>query len=106
MRLGQFYALLVLGFLSVAARGDVTDATVNGFSLVQEVTIDASRAEVWSVAIDEVAAVTEAVGWRDCPRQQRGLADPNGSRKMRRAAPASRQGRPSHLELVRVRASE
>ena len=54
MRPGQFYALLVLGFLSVAARGDVTDATAIGFSLVHEVTIDASRPAVWAAAIDDV----------------------------------------------------
>jgi len=47
MRAGLVFAVLVTGIASQDALGEVTDAGPNGFSLVHELTINASRAEVW-----------------------------------------------------------
>ena len=54
MRAGLAFAVLVLGMTSQEAPGEVTDAGPNGFSLVNELTINGSRAEVWQAAVDHV----------------------------------------------------
>ena len=46
--------LLVLATSSHEVLGEVIDSGPNGFSLVNELTIDASRAEVWQAAVDHV----------------------------------------------------
>jgi uncharacterized protein YndB with AHSA1/START domain len=46
--------VLVSGISSQWALGEVIDSGPNGFSLVSELTIDASRAEVWQAAVDHV----------------------------------------------------
>ena len=46
--------VLVSGIPSQWALGEVIDSGPNGFSLVSELTIDASRAEVWQAAVDHV----------------------------------------------------
>ncbi len=48
---GFFLSCTTLGNLAVA---EVTDASSGGFSLLQEVTIDAPRSEVWRAAVDQV----------------------------------------------------
>jgi uncharacterized protein YndB with AHSA1/START domain len=47
-------ALLTSAAIDGLAVAEVLDAGPGGFSLVHEVTVDAARAEVWRVAIDEV----------------------------------------------------
>jgi len=54
MRAGLVFAVLVTGIASQDALGEITDAGPNGFSLVHELTINASRAEVWQAAVDHV----------------------------------------------------
>jgi len=46
--------VLVFSVSSQGAFGEVIDSGPNGFSLVNELTIDASRAEVWQAAVDHV----------------------------------------------------
>jgi len=46
--------LLLVSWLPVAIHADVIGAGPGGFSLVNEVTIDAPRTEVWAAAIDDV----------------------------------------------------
>ena len=46
--------LLVLATFSHEVPGEVIDSGPNGFSLVTELTINASRAEVWQAAVDHV----------------------------------------------------
>jgi len=46
--------LIFVCVLGDVAEGEVTDAGPVGFSLTNEVTIDASRQEVWRAAVDEV----------------------------------------------------
>jgi uncharacterized protein YndB with AHSA1/START domain len=48
---GLLLSCATLGNLAVA---EVTDASSDGFSLLQEATIDAPRSKVWRTAIDEV----------------------------------------------------
>lgn len=47
-------ALFLSGLFSAASMADVIDAASGGFSLAHEVTINASRAEAWRAAVDEV----------------------------------------------------
>jgi len=54
MRAGLAFALLGFGMASPGASGEVIDAGPNGFSLVNELTINAGRAEVWQAAVDHV----------------------------------------------------
>jgi len=54
MRARLAFTVLVCVMSSPKAQGEVTDAGPNGFSLVHELTIDASRAEVWQAAVDHV----------------------------------------------------
>ena len=46
--------LLVLATSSHEVFGEVIDSGSNGFSLVNELTVSASRAEVWQAAVDHV----------------------------------------------------
>ena len=54
MKVSLALVLLVLATSSHEALGEVIDSGSNGFSLVNELTIDASRAEVWQAAVDHV----------------------------------------------------
>lgn len=56
MRLIILAACLVLGAFANNATAEVTDASVNGFSLVHEVTVDVTRAEAWAAAVENVGA--------------------------------------------------
>lgn len=46
--------LLVFATSSHEVLGEVIDSGANGFSLVNELTINASRAEVWQAAVDHI----------------------------------------------------
>ncbi|MDH3417139.1 MAG: hypothetical protein OEM64_12590 [Gammaproteobacteria bacterium] len=48
------FVLLVLATCSHEVLGEVVDSGPNGFSLVNELTVNASRAEVWQAAVDHV----------------------------------------------------
>jgi len=54
MRFLRFCTIIVLGAITGIATAEVTDASANGFTLVHEVTVDASRAEAWSAAVRDV----------------------------------------------------
>ena len=54
MRLLFVFAMLVLGAFAHNATADVTDADKHGFTLVNEVIVDATRAEAWIAAVDNV----------------------------------------------------
>ena len=54
MRVRLAFAVLVFVMSSPEVRGEVIDAGPNGFSLVHELTINASRAEVWQAAVGHV----------------------------------------------------
>ncbi len=54
MRVRLAFAVLVFVMFSPEVRGEVIDAGPNGFSLVHELTINASRAEVWQAAVEHV----------------------------------------------------
>jgi len=47
-------AIVVLGAITVNATAEVTDAGANGFTLVHEVSVDASRADAWVAAVHDV----------------------------------------------------
>jgi hypothetical protein len=51
-------AMLVAVILAITplALADVTDSTANGFTTVNEVVIDASRAEAWIAAVNQVGS--------------------------------------------------
>ena len=51
-------AMLVTVVLAIAplAVAEVTDSTANGFTTVNEIVIDASRAEAWIAAVNEVGS--------------------------------------------------
>ena len=53
LRTGLFANLILLGFASA----EVTDADSGGFTIVNEVIIDASRDTVWRGAIDEIGSI-------------------------------------------------
>ena len=55
MRSIIFVALLILGAPTHIATADVIDSDKHGFTLVNEVVVDASRAEAWSAAVDDIA---------------------------------------------------
>ena len=55
MRSIIFVALLILGAPHHIATADVIDSDKHGFTLVNEVVVDATRAEAWSAAVDDVA---------------------------------------------------
>ena len=48
------FVLLVLATCSHEVLGEVVDSGPNGFSLVNELTVNASRAEVWQAAVNHV----------------------------------------------------
>lgn len=52
MRPVNIAAVLVIGAFSTIATAEVIDAGAGGFSLVHEVTIDASRGAAWQAAVD------------------------------------------------------
>lgn len=54
MRPVVLFSILITAFLAPDSFGEVTDAAPNGFSLVQEVTIDSSRGDAWKAAVDDV----------------------------------------------------
>jgi len=54
MRRAFVAALVVAVMFDAVATAEVLDAASGGFSLVHEVTIDASRDEAWRAAVDEV----------------------------------------------------
>ena len=54
MKASSAFAVLVIVISSPEVSGEVIDAGPNGFSLVNELTIDAGRAEVWQAAVDHV----------------------------------------------------
>ncbi len=54
MKASSAFAVLVIVMSSPEVSGEVIDAGPNGFSLVNELTIDAGRAEVWQAAVDHV----------------------------------------------------
>ncbi len=54
MRFLRFCTIIVLGAITGIATAEVTDASANGFTLVHEVTVDASRAEAWAAAVRDV----------------------------------------------------
>ncbi len=54
MRIFLVPIFLVLGASTNIAIAEVTDADKHGFSLVQEVTVDASRATAWIAAVDNI----------------------------------------------------
>lgn len=54
MRIAAFAALFVSVFVIDIATADVVDAEANGFTTVNEATIDASREIVWRAAITEI----------------------------------------------------
>ena len=54
MRLLIIFALLVLGAFADIATAEVIDADQHGFTLVNEVIVEASRAEAWIAAVDNV----------------------------------------------------
>lgn len=47
--------LLVVGALSDIATAELVDADEHGFTLVHEVTVQASRVDAWAAAVDEIA---------------------------------------------------
>ena len=55
MRLNILLATLLLGAPLHIASADVIDADKHGFTLVNEVIVDATRAEAWTAAVDEIA---------------------------------------------------
>ena len=55
MRSTIFFATLILGAQAHNASAEVIDADKHGFTLVNEVVVDATRAEAWSAAVDDVA---------------------------------------------------
>lgn len=54
MRFVNLFALLVLGAFTHNAIAEVTDADKHGFTSVNEVTVDATRAEAWVAAVDRI----------------------------------------------------
>jgi uncharacterized protein YndB with AHSA1/START domain len=54
MKASSAFAVLVIVMSSPEVSGEVIDAGPNGFSLANELTIDAGRAEVWQAAVDHV----------------------------------------------------
>ena len=54
MKASLALVLLVLAICSHEVLGEVIDSGPNGFSLVNELTVNASRAEVWQAAVDHV----------------------------------------------------
>jgi hypothetical protein len=54
MRSLLFSALFVVGACTSIATAEVTDADKHGFTLVQEVIVDATRAEAWIAAVDNI----------------------------------------------------
>ena len=54
MRRALATILIVFSLFGNAAISEVLDAAPGGFSLVNEVTIDAARSDVWRAAVDEV----------------------------------------------------
>ena len=54
MKAGLALVLLVVATYSNEVLAEVMDSGPNGFSLVNELTIDASSAEVWRAAVDHV----------------------------------------------------
>lgn len=54
MRFFSVFALLVLGAFTNIAMADVVDADKHGFTLRNEVIVDATRAEAWLAAVDHV----------------------------------------------------
>lgn len=55
MRTVLFLAALLLGAQPHIATAEVVDADKHGFTLVSEVVVDATRAESWVAAVDDVA---------------------------------------------------
>lgn len=54
MRLFSVSALLVLGAFANNATADVVDSDQHGFTLLNEVVVDATRAEAWVAAVENV----------------------------------------------------
>ncbi len=54
MSLLRLSAIVVLGAITGIATAEVTDASANGFTLVHEVSVGASRAEAWDSAVHDV----------------------------------------------------
>ena len=54
MRAKLAIAVLAFSLFSQDVPGEVIDSEPNGFTLVNELTINASRAEVWQAAVDHV----------------------------------------------------
>ena len=54
MRHSYFVVLGLIGLAAGDAAGEVIDAEPGGFSLVQEVLVDAGRADVWRAAVMQV----------------------------------------------------
>lgn len=54
MRFFLVSAVLVLGAATNIANAEVIDAAENGFSLVHEVIVDATRATAWIAAVDNI----------------------------------------------------
>ena len=55
MRKVIFLATLLLGVHQHIASAEVIDADKHGFTLVNEVVVDATRAEAWLAAVDDIA---------------------------------------------------
>ncbi len=56
MQLLRLFTIVVLGAITGIATAEVTDASANGFTLVHEVSVDASRAEAWEAAVQNVGS--------------------------------------------------
>ena len=54
MRLFPVSAMLILGAFANNATADVVDADKHGFTLLNEVVVDATRAEAWIAAVDNI----------------------------------------------------
>jgi hypothetical protein len=50
----QLALVAILVVLAVGVRAEVTDSAENGFTTVNELVINATRAETWAAAIDEI----------------------------------------------------
>ena len=54
MRLFPVSAMLILGAFANIATAEVIDADKHGFTLLNEVVVDANRAEAWVAAVDNI----------------------------------------------------
>ena len=54
MRLFPVSAMLILGAFANIATAEVIDADKHGFTLSNEVLVDATRAEAWVAAVDNI----------------------------------------------------